>query len=161
MVKWIKLTQTQYLGFFALGLVFFLLQEVPYLMMPLIPLESNPLMEMQDRSVLLNITEKVLGISCVVVMLFLVRGDATWFSLATPREKVFFGAAMLAIAGYFIGWVFYFRGYQSLPLIFGLLVALPPLYYMFIGLWRGNSALAALGGMFLIVHVANVWYNLA
>jgi hypothetical protein len=67
---------------------------------------------------------------------------------------------MLAIAGYFTGWAFYFSGRQSLPLILCTLVALPPIYYAFIGLWRGNYVLAALGGLFLIAHSANVWYNL-
>jgi hypothetical protein len=73
---------------------------------------------------------------------------------------VFFCAAALALVGYFMGWAFYFNGYQSLPLIFCTLVALPPIYYSFIGLWRGNCVLAALGGLFLIAHLANVWYNL-
>lgn len=93
-------------------------------------------------------------------MLFLVRGDATWFSLKTRKELVFFCLAMVAIAGYFIGWIFYYNGIQTLPLILCTLVALPPAYYAFIGLWRGNHALAAMGGLFLIAHVSNVWLNL-
>ena len=160
MAKWLKLTKNQYLGFFALGLVFFALQELPYMVMPLIPLEANLLMEMQDRSMVLNAIEKVFGISCIVVMLFLVRGDAKWFSLETSKEKVFFCIAMTAILGYFIGWVFYFCGFQSLPLILGTLVALPPIYYAFIGLWRKNYVLAVLGCMFLLAHLSNVEYNL-
>jgi hypothetical protein len=61
MVKWFKLTQHQYIGFFALGLAFFSLQELPYIIMPFIPLESNPLMEMTDKSAVLNAAEKALG----------------------------------------------------------------------------------------------------
>lgn len=160
MVKWIKLTRNQYLGFFALGLLLFILQELPYIVMPLIPLSSNPLMEMQDKSAVLNVVEKVLGVSCIITMLFLVRGDAKWFSLHTKKEKAFFSIAMAAIAAYFIGWIFYFNGFQSLPIILCLLVALPPLYYSFIGLWRRNYVLAALGGMFLVAHISNVWNNL-
>ena len=160
MVKWVRLTQNQYLGFFALGIVFFVLQELPYILMPLIPFQSNPLMEMQDKIMLLNVAEKVLGVSCIIVMLFIVRGDAKWFSLKTQQEKVYFCSAMIAIAGYFIGWAFYFCGYQSLPLILCTLVALPPIYYMFIGLWRGNHAQAVIGTAFLVVHLLNVWNNL-
>jgi hypothetical protein len=159
-VKWFRITQNQYFGFFALGLAFFALQELPYIIMPLIPLQSNPLMEMQDKSVVLNAIEKVLGVSCIIVMLFLVRSDSKWFSLSTSREKIFFGVAILAIIGYFIGWIFYYCGFQGLPLILSTLVALPPIYYTFIGLWRGNYVLAVLGGMFLLAHVANVWNNL-
>jgi len=160
MVKWFALSRNQYLGFFALGLVLFALQELPYIVMPLIHMESNPVMEMQDKSTILNITEKALGISCIIVMLFLVRGDAKWFSLSTPQEKVFFCAAIVAIVGYFIGWVFYFTGFQSLPLILLSLVALPPIYYTFIGLWRGNYVLSVLGVFFLTAHFSNVWNNL-
>lgn len=160
MVKWFRLTQNQYLGFFALGLAFFVLQELPYIIMPLIPLNSNPLMEMQDKSAVWNIVEKILGVSCIVVMLFLVRGDVKWFSLSNRKEIILFGIAMIAIIGYFIGWVFYYNGFQSLPLMLCVLVALPPIYYAFIGLWRENYVLAVLGGMFLFTHISNIWNNL-
>jgi len=130
MVQWIQLTQNQYFGFFALGLAFFALQELPYAIMPLMHLKTNVLMEMQDKSAILNVFEKIIGISCIIVMLFLVRGDAQWFSLGGTKEIVFFSVAMMAILGYFIG------------------------------LWRGNYILAGLGGLFLIIHISNVWNNL-
>ena len=161
MVKWVRLTQTQYLGFFAFGLALFVLQELPYIVMPFISLAENPLMEMIDKSLVLNAVEKAFGFSCIVAMLFLVREDAAWFSLGTLKEKVFFSAAIAAITGYFIGWIFYFNGVHSLPLILLLLVAMPPIYYAFIGLWRGNYVLTVLGSMFLLAHLANVWNNLA
>lgn len=160
MFKLFKLTEIQYIGIFSLGFMFIILQELPYIIMPLIHLNTNRLMEMKDKSVFLNITEKALGISCIFVMLFLVRGDAKWFSLATIKEAVFFSVAMIAIVGYFIGWIFYYRGFQSLPLILCTLVALPPIYYAFIGLWRKNYILTVLGGIFLLVHISNVWNNL-
>lgn len=147
MVKWLHVTKKQYLGFWACGLVFFILQKLPYIVMPLIPLETNPLMEMQDRSMVLNAIEKT-------------RSDAKCFSIDTVKEKIYLGAALLALTGYFTGWIFYYNGFQSLPLMLCSLVALPPLYYSFIGLWRRNYLLTALGGMFLIAHIANVWNNL-
>ena len=160
MVKWFRITQNQYLGFFALGLAFFVLQELPYIIMTLIPLQANPLMEMQDKSAVLNVIEKVLGVSCIIAMVFLVRVDSKWFSLSTSRERALFTIAMTAIIGYFIGWILYYCGFQSLPLILCSLVALPPIYYAFIGLWRGNNILAVLGFMFLLAHISNVWNNL-
>jgi hypothetical protein len=160
MAKWLHITKNQYAGFFALGLAFFILQELPYIVMPLIPMEANPLMEMQDKSTILNVIEKILGVSCIVFMLFIVRGDVKCFSLRTTQEKAFFSIAMMAITVYFIGWILYFSGYQSLPLILGMLVAPPPVYYTFIGLWRGNTALAVSGCLFLLAHVANVRNNL-
>ena len=159
MVKWIRITQNQYLGFFALGLAFFVLQELPYIIMPLIPLQTNLLMEMQDKSTVLNAVEKVLGVSCIITMLFLVRGDSKWFSLSTSRERIFFTIAIIAIIGYFSGWIFYYCGFQSLPLILSTLVAMPPIYYASIGLWRKNYILAVLGFLFLLVHISNVWNN--
>ena len=161
MVKWIKVTQNQYIGFFALGLALFVLQELPYIIMPLISLSTNPLMEMQDKLLILNAIEKVLGVSCIITMMFLVRDDAKWFSLGTSMEKVFFCVAMLAIIVYFVGWFLYFNGFQSILLILCILVAMPPIYYASIGLWRRNYVLAVLGGMFLLVHLGNVWNNLA
>lgn len=160
MIKWFKLTENYYFGLFALGIALFALQELPYIVMPFISLELNPLMEMQDKSALLNAIEKTLGVSCIIVMLFLVRYDSKWFSLSSKRERTFFGLAMIAIVGYFTGWVFYFNGFKSLALILCLLVALPPVYYALIGLWRRNYVLAVLGGAFLVAHIANVWNNL-
>ena len=160
MVRWFKLTKHQHFGFFALGLAFFVIQELPYIIMPLIPLTSNPLMEMQDRSAVLNVIEKVCGISSIIIMLFIVRSDAKWFSLSTKQEKGCFFVSLIAILGYFAGWAFYFNGFQSVPLMLCTLVALPPLYYSFIGLWRRNYALAVCGGVFLVAHIANVWNNL-
>ena len=159
-VKWVKITKNQYFGLFALGFVFLLLQELPYIVMPWIPLASNPLMEMQDKSLVLNALEKLLGVSCIFGMLFLVRGDTKWLSLGTGGEKVFLCVAMLALAGYYVGWILYYNGVQTLLLILCLLVAPPPVYYAFIGLWRKNYVLAALGGAFLIAHILNVWNNL-
>ncbi len=160
MVRWIKLTQHQSFGLFALGLLLFALQELPYMIMPLVPMETNVLTAMQDKSPMLNGLEKVLGIGCIVVMLFVVRNDTPWFSLRTSKEILFFCVAAAALLAYYIGWVFYFRGNQSLGIILGLLVAMPPLYYTFIGLWRGNTLLAVLGGAFLATHLCNVWTNL-
>ena len=161
MVKWFNITQNQYFGLFALGIAFFILQQLPYIIMPMIPIQSNPLMEMQDKSVILNTIEKVLGISCVIVMIFFVRVDVEWFSLRTTKEIIFFSIAMLAIAIYFIGWVFYFKGVHGLSSMLCTLVAMPPIYYAFIGLWRGNYVLTVISGFFLIAHMANVWNNLS
>lgn len=160
MVKWFRLTKNQYVGFFAVGLILFLLQELPYIVMPFISLDSNPLMEMQDASVILNLIEKVLGVSSIVTMLFLVHAEDKWFSLKTSKEKIYFGIAMAAIVGYFVGWIFYVNGFQSLPLMLCTLVALPPIYYALIGMWRRNYVLVVLGSLFFVAHVANVWNNL-
>ena len=40
------------------------------------------------------------------------------------------------------------------------IVAMPPLYYVAIGLWRGNTPLAVTGVMFFAVHFIHVLGNL-
>ena len=81
----------------------------------------------------MNFIEKLLSVSCIITMMFLVRGDAKWFSLETAVEKRFFCMTMVAIIAYFTGRIFCFNGYQSLVIIMHLLVAMPPIYYSFIG----------------------------
>ena len=160
MVKWLKLTQNQYFGFFALGLLLFALQQSPYIIMHFIQMESNILMEMQNKSSFLNVIEKILGVSCVILMLFLVRADVDRRMFKTLQAKIYFGIAMMAIVVYFIGWVFYFRGFNDLLFMLTTLVAMPPIYYAFIGLWRRNYVLTVVSSLFLIAHILNVWNNL-
>ena len=133
---------------------------MPYIVIPLVQVETNILMEMQDKSLLLNAIEKILGVSCVILMLFLVRSDSKWFSISTLKEKTFFSMAMMAIITYYVSWILYFNGFQSLPFMLLTLVAMPPIYYALIGLWRKNYVLAIVSGLFLLVHISNVWNNL-
>lgn len=83
-------------------------------------------------------------------------GNAEIFSMKSAREKLFFGAAVAVILANFVGWGLYFNGYQRIGIIIGFLVALPPLYYILIGLWRKNYILVAVGGMFAVTHMTNV-----
>lgn len=161
MTRWIKIAGNQYWGFWILGLCLFAIQEIPYMIMPFLSLETNPLMEIQNRFMILDVCEKVLGSVCIVVMTFIVERDAKLFSIKSKKEKFYFGIAVAIIVANFIGWGLYFVGYQSLAIIMLFLVVLPPLYYVFIGLWRRNYVLTTIGCMFLITHVSNVWSNLA
>lgn len=160
MVRWIKLVGKQWFGFWWLGLVLFGIQEIPYMVMPFMQLEANPIMEMQNKSVFLNGCEKVLGSLCIALMCFVIHENAKFFSLESMKEKLFFGAAVAVILANFVGWGLYFNGYQSIGNIIGFLVVLPPLYYVLIGLWRNNSVLVTVGGMFAVTHMTNVWNNL-
>ena len=53
MVRWLKLMGDQYFGFWVLGLVLFAFQEIPYMLMPLFHLETNPIMNMTETCLLL------------------------------------------------------------------------------------------------------------
>lgn len=159
MHKWLKLFKDQYLGFWILGLVFFILQEVPYIIMPFISLDNDPLMNMVETSTILNILEKILGISCIVLMCFVVKKDASIFILGESFQKLGFVLAIIFLLAYYFGWILYFNGHQSLGIILGFLVAMPPLYYAAIGLWRENWILLIFGLIFLIVHLTHVHGN--
>lgn len=160
MVRWVKLYGKQYLGFWILGLILFAIQEIPYMVMPLIELETNPIMNMQESSVALNICEKILGSLCIAFMTFIVHRDAKVFSLSEGKERVFFGLAMGTLLLNFAGWGFYFNGHQSPMIMMIFIVALPPLYYVFIGLWRRNIVLTSTGIVFLVVHFSHTYGNL-
>lgn len=161
MLKWIKLFGSQYLGFWALGLLLFALQEIPYMLMPLFKLDANPIMNMRESSVFLDICEKALGSLCIALMTFVVHRDAALFSVSGTRERAFLALAAAALLLNFVGWALYFTGHQSIFVMMFFIVALPPLYYVFIGLWRRNTLLTAAGCIFLLVHFTHVMCNLA
>ena len=50
MVRWFRLFGKQYLGLWAPGVLLFALQELPYMLMPLIRLETDPIMNMTETS---------------------------------------------------------------------------------------------------------------
>ncbi|NLN97496.1 MAG: hypothetical protein GX127_03765 [Eubacteriaceae bacterium] len=161
MVKWFRLFGEQYVGFWFFGLILFILQEVPYIVMPLLTLNSNPVMGMQETSFVLNFFEKVLGISCVLVMCFIVQKRETFFTIGSGINKAGFVLAILILLANYFGWMLYFSGYQSRWIILAFLVSLPPLYYAAIGLWRENWILLVLGITFGVVHFIHVYGNLA
>lgn len=160
MLKWIKIFDNQYVGFWVLGLILFLIQEMPYMVMPLFKLETNPIMNMQESSVVLNVCEKILGSSCIAFMTFIVCDEKKIFSISDPKELLFFCIAVGIILLNFLGWYLYFIGYQSIFVMMFFIVVLPPLYYVFVGLWRNNIILTVTGCIFLVVHFIHVLGNL-
>lgn len=160
MFKWIKLFDNQYLGFWVLGLVLFVIQEIPYMIMPLLKLETNPIMNMQESSVVLNTCEKILGSLCIALMTFIVCDEKEIFSIKETHELLFFCISMGILLLNFGGWFLYFTGHQSIFVMMFFIVMLPPLYYVFIGLWRNNIILTVTGCIFLVVHFAHVLGNL-
>ena len=90
MVKWIKIFDNQYVGFWVLGLLLFLIQEIPYMVMPLFKLETNPIKNMQESSVFLNACEKVLGSLCIAFMTFVVCDEKKIFSISDKKSYCFF-----------------------------------------------------------------------
>ncbi len=160
MFKWIKLFDNQYIGFWILGLALFIIQEIPYMIMPLLKLETNPIMNMPESSAFLNACEKILGTFCIALMTFVVCDGKKLFSIGEPRERLFFCISIGILLLNFFGWFLYFTGHQSVFVMMAFIVLLPPLYYVFIGLWRNNVILIVTGCIFLVVHFTHVLGNL-
>lgn len=160
MIKWFKIFGSQYAGFWALGLALFALQEIPYMVMPLFHIESNPVMNMAESSAALNVCEKILGSLCVAAMIFVVRENAPFFGIGSGIRRIGFFTAIFVLLLNFFGWGLYFCGLQSTDAIMFFIVLMPPLYYAFIGLWRENRLLLFTGILFGIVHFCHVYGNL-
>ena len=148
------------MGFWALGVLLFLLQEIPYIIMPLFHLKTNPIMNMQEFSSFLNICEKILGSLCIAVMMLIVQKNKPFFEYGNGFERFGFVAALSVLFLNFFGWGLYFSGHQSAKIILIFLVLMPPLYYTFIGLWRRNWVLLFSGSLFTVVHFTHVYGNL-
>lgn len=160
MFRFVKIFGNQYLGFWIFGLILFAVQEIPYMVMPLLKLQSNPIMNMKESSALLDTCEKILGSLCIAFMAFIVHKNAELFSITSKNEKVFFCLAVLVLLLNFAGWILYFTGHQSIFVMMLFIVVMPPLYYVFIGLWRNNTILTITGCVFLIIHFCHVLGNL-
>ena len=160
MVRWFRLFGKQYLGLWAPGVLLFALQELPYMLMPLIRLETDPIMNMTETSPALAFFEMLLGSLCVAVMILVIHEDAKLFSVSTARERLCFAAAVVLLLANYAGWALYFTGHQSVFVMLLFITALPPLYYAAIGLWRRNGPLTVLALAFTAVHVIHVFGNL-
>lgn len=160
MFEFLKLLGSHYLGFWAFGLLLFAVQEIPYMVMPLFKLQTNPIMNMPESSAVLDAFEKALGSLCIAFMLFIVNKDSNLFLPANGKEKIFFALSVAVLLLNFIGWGIYFSGRQSVFVMMFFIVIMPPLYYFFIGLWRKNILLTVTAVPFLIVHFIHVLGNL-
>lgn len=160
MFKFLKLFGSHYLGFWAFGLLLFAVQEIPYMVMPLFKLQTNPIMNMSESSAVLDAFEKALGSLCIAFMLFIVNKDSNLFLPADGKEKIFFALSVTVLLLNFIGWGIYFGGRQSVFVMMFFIVIMPPLYYFFIGLWRKNILLTVTAVPFLAVHFIHVLENL-
>lgn len=160
MFKFFKLFGSQYLGFWLFGLLLFAVQEIPYMVMPLFKLQTNPIMNMTESSRILDMFEKILGSLCIAFMIFIVNKNSNLFLPSDGKEKIFFALSVTVLLLNFIGWGIYFCGRQSIFVMMFFIVIMPPLYYFFVGLWRENILLTVTAVPFLIVHFIHVLGNL-
>ena len=155
MLKFLHLFKHYYLGISFIGIAAFAIQEIPYIIMPLIKPESNPIMNMENEVKWIGTVQGIFGVLSMVILMLIVRDDVKVFSIATPKERVFFFATVLMIMINFVGWAFYYTGHQYGWLMVLSQFAVVPLYYLFFGLWRSNYLLVATAIPFFLIHTLN------
>ena len=159
MIKFVRLFGNYYLGISFAGIIAFLIQEIPYMIMPLINPASNPIMNMQNEIQWIEKIQGIVGMLSMILVMLIVRNDNQFFSIATTKEKVCFAITILMIIINFVGWAFYYLGYQYSWLIVISQFAIVPLYYLFFGLWKSNYLLVGTATVFFIIHTINGYLN--
>ena len=159
MIKFMHLFKNYYLGISFIGIIAFAIQEIPYIIMPFIKPASNPIMNMQNKILWIEKVQGLLGMLSMFLLMLIVRDDIKLFSILTIKEKTFFALTILMILINFVGWTFYYLGYQYGWLIVISQFAVVPLYYLFFGLWKSNYLLVGTASLFFIIHTINGYLN--
>ena len=159
MLKFVHAFKHYYLGFSLIGVLAFVIQEIPYIIMPLVKPESNPIMNMTNKVKWIETVQSIFGMLSMVLLMLLVRDDITLFSISTTREKVFMALTIIMILINFVGWAFYYTGHQYGWLIVVSQFAVVPLYYLCFGLRKSNYPLVCTATIFFLIHTANGYMN--
>ena len=159
MLKFLHIYKNYYLGLSLIGILAFFIQEIPYIIMPLVKPESNPIMNMQNEVKWIATVQGIFGVLSMALLMTLVRDDVPVFSVSTAMEKIYLSLTICMILINFIGWAFYYMGYQYGWLIVISQFAVVPLYYLFFGLWKNNYPLAGTATIFFIIHTINGYMN--
>ena len=142
-----------------MGIIAFVIQEIPYMIMPLIKMKSNPVMNMQNEIPWIEKTQGIFGALSMIMLMLIVKDNDKFFSIGTYKEKIFFAITVLMILINYMGWTFYYLGFQYGWLIVISQFAVVPLYYLFFGLWKSNYLLVATASVFFIIHTINGCLN--
>ena len=133
MTKFLHLFKNYYLGISFIGIAAFVIQEIPYIVMPLIKPASNPIMNMSNEIKWIGTVQGIFGILSMILLILI----------------------------NFIGWILYYMGYQYGWLIIITQFAVVSLYYLFLGLWQRNYLLAGTAVPFFVIHTINGIMNFA
>lgn len=114
----------------------------------LIPPTNNVLMENSSVYPILNIIEQVFGIMTVALLILLINKGGK------SNRKLYIILAILFLAGYYAAWILYYKGMVSPWLLIIGLAAMPPLYFLFVGLWMRNYVVLIPCVVFGVTHIA-------
>lgn len=135
-------------GFSLIGFILYILQLFPNIIWMLIPPTNNVLMENSSVYPILNIIEQVFGIMTVALLILLINKGGK------SNRKLYIILAILFLAGYYAAWILYYKGMVSPWLLIIGLAAMPPLYFLFVGLWMRNYVVLIPCVVFGVTHIA-------
>ena len=161
MLKFIHLFKNYYFGISFIGIAAFVIQEIPYIVMPLIKPTSNPIMNMTNGIKWIETVQGIFGMLSMILLMLIVRDDVKLIPIETTKDKTFLFLTILMILINFIGWTLYYMGYQYGWLIIISQFAVVPLYYLFFGLWKSNYLLVGTAVPFFVIHTINGMINFA
>ena len=84
MLKFVHLFKHYYVGISFIGIAAFAIQEIPYIIMPLINPESNPIMNMQNEIKWIETVQGFFGILSMILLMLIVRDDVGVLLCWTP-----------------------------------------------------------------------------
>ena len=161
MIKFIHLFKNYYLGISFIGIAAFVIQEIPYIVMPIFKPASNPIMSMTNEIKWIETVQGIFGILSMIILMLIVRDDVKLIPVETTKDKTFLFLTILMILINFVGWILYYMGHQYGWLIIISQFAVVPLYYLFFGLWKSNYLLVGTAVLFFVIHTINGIINFA
>ncbi len=161
MIKFLHLFKNYYLGISFIGIAAFVIQEIPYIVMPFIKPASNPIMNMQNEIKWVGTVQEIFGMLSMILLMLIVRDDVKLIPIETTKDKTYLFLTILMILINFIGWILYYMGYQYGWQIIISQFAVVPLYYLFFGLWKSNYLLVGTAVPFFVIHTINGIMNFA
>lgn len=76
-LKFVHLFKHYYIGISFIGIAAFVIQEIPYIIMPLINPESNPIMNMQNEIKWIETAQGIFGMLSMFLLMLIVRDDVS------------------------------------------------------------------------------------
>ncbi len=135
-------------GFSLMGLILYALQLFPNIIWMLAPPANNILTKNSSPYPILNIIEFVFGIMTVALLILLINKGGG------RNSNFYIGLAILFLLGYYAAWIFYYNGVVSQWLFIVGIAAMPPLYFLFVGLWMNNYIALIPCVIFGVTHIA-------
>jgi hypothetical protein len=135
-------------GFSLTGFILYALQLFPNIIWMLAPPTNNVLLKNSSVYPILNIIEQVFGIMTVALLILLINKGGK------SNRKLYIILAILFLTGYYAAWILYYKGMVSPWLLIIGLAAMPPLYFLFAGLWMRNYVVLIPCVIFGVTHIA-------